>query len=415
MKNETKGAISLLRQGKAPDNYEILKRITVESDKLIDFISQKYMGEYISQGGSKIKFVTGKPGSGKTHFLHLISGAAWKQGFVTIHFSAKDIWLHDFKDIYIEIIKQTELENCLKKCAERVITELGYNLNAIPADMSFADYLSSLGEFDALTKKEIRSQLRELFLKNPLIDNNFAIACSLLTGGILGHPVLESANKELLYAWLFGSKEIKLTALRSLGLSPAKITKFNARHMLRSLVEVLRIVSYPGIVVLIDNLEILVNSTSFDTIRYTKLKREDAYESIRELIDEIDTLNGVMFFFAFDKELIDNGLSGVKSYQALWLRIQNEIVSGRFNKFMDIIDLDRYANEFFTKEILLDMSDKVARLINEQSNEGLIRITEAEAEKMLEEASFVKISLPRQVILSTISEIEQTTEGVDYD
>ena len=198
MENDFKTGVSLLRQGQAPGNGNLLNQITVETDKLIDFVKDKYFTEYISLGGSKIKFVTGKAGSGKTHFLQLISLAAKEQGFVTVNFSAKDIWLHDFKEVYAEIFKRSDLMRCLSKCAEKIANELGYDYNSKPDGMTFVDYLSSIGELDAFIKKEIRNQLRSMFLKNPLIDNNFAIACGLLTGGVLGHPTLEGSNKELL-------------------------------------------------------------------------------------------------------------------------------------------------------------------------------------------------------------------------
>lgn len=402
MENDFKTAVSLLRQGQAPGNEEILKRITVELNTLVDFIKDKYFAEYISLGGSKIKFVTGKAGSGKTHFLQLISLAAKEQGFVCVNLSAKDIWLHDFKDIYAEIFKASDLTHCLTKCAEKIINELGYDYASVPEGMTFVDYLSSIGELDAIIKKEIRNQLRMMFLKNPLIDNNFAIACSLLTGGILGHPVLESSSMEMLVQWLSGSKDVKLAALRNLGLSPSKITKYNARHMLRSLSEVHRLASLPGIIVTIDNVDILVSSTSLDIIRYTKLKREDAYESIRELIDEIDTLRNVMFFYAFDRQLIDNELSGIKSYQALWMRVQNEIVSNRFNKFTEIIDLDRFAAEVFSKETLLHMSERIAEAVN-TLNSDAYHINDETAEEILSNAQFAKTSLPRQIALATVN------------
>ncbi len=98
--------------------------------------------------------------------------------------------------------------------------------------------------------------------------------------------------------WLEGSRETKLSSLRRLGLSPSKITKYNARHMLRSLVEVCCLAGYKGLVISIDNMEVLVGADNAESIRYTRLKREDAYESIRELIDEIDTLKHTMFVFS---------------------------------------------------------------------------------------------------------------------
>jgi hypothetical protein len=394
-------AISALRLGEPPEARETLDRITVGAGGLVDFVKEKYFVDYISRGGSKIKFVTGKAGSGKTHLTKLLCFAAEDLGFTAVRFSAKDVWLHDFKDVYAEIFRKSGIMAKLKKCAAGIAGGLGYDFEKVPEGMTFVDYLSQEGELDPFVKKEIRNQLRNMFLKNPLIDNNFAIACGLLTGSILGHPVLEAGNAELLLAWMSGSKEVKLPALRHLGLSPTKITKYNARHMLRSLAEIYKLASSPGIIVAIDNAEILVNSTSLDVIRYTKLKREDAYESIRELIDEIDTLRNVMFFYVFNRELIDNEISGLKSYQALWMRIQNEIVSSRFNGFTDIIDLDKYAAETLTAGAVLEMSAKVAEAVNEQSGEA-VSIGQAAAERILSEASYAKISVPRRIVLATV-------------
>lgn len=403
MVNDFKTAVSLLRRGEAPGNREVLNEISVGIPPFIGFLREKYLLDYIASGGSKIKFLTGRTGSGKTHFLQMLSSAAEDEGFVTVNFSARDVWLHDFKEIYAEIFNRCDLMRCLGVCAQKIIKELGYEHTDVPEGKTFADYLSGLGEFDALTRKEIRNQLHNLFLKDPLIDNNFAVACSLLTGGILGHPALEEPNKDMLLTWLAGGRDIKLAAIRKLGLSPTKITKYNARHMLRSLAEVHSLASFPGILVMIDNADILASSGSLDTIRYTKLKREDAYESIRELIDEIDTLKNIMFIYAFDRKLIDDELSGLKSYQALWMRIQNEIVSNKFNFFTDIIDLDALARIVYTKEALMEISSRLADVMNRVNHEA-VPISGETAEEILLNTAFAKESLPRQVGQATIKE-----------
>ena len=35
-------------------------------------------------------------------------------------------------------------------------------------------------------------------------------------------------------------------------------------------------------------------------------------------------MKNIMFVFAFERELLDHDSAGLKSYQALWMRIQNE-------------------------------------------------------------------------------------------
>ncbi|MDD3363818.1 MAG: DUF2791 family P-loop domain-containing protein, partial [Syntrophomonas sp.] len=398
MDNDIKSALERLKSGQAPGNRDILQEISVGSEFIMDFWKEKYLANYLSLGGSKIKFLTGRTGSGRSHFLESLAIEAENMGYISVTLSAREVWIHDFKEIYAAILRQVNLMEVLKLSGCEVIRQLGYDPNAIPEDITFVDYLSSQGQLNPLTKRELRLQLEQLFLSNPLIDNNFALACSLLTGSLLGHPTLEESSRRLLLLWLEGSKEARLPSVRRLGLSPSKITKYNARHMLRSLVEVCTLAGYKGLVISIDDMEILAGGDSTETIRYTRLKREDAYESIRELIDEIDTLKNTMFVFSFERRLIDDDSAGLKSYQALWMRIQNEIEGERFNRFADIVDLDRLIDEVYTPENIVEMSTRLARVINRFDEiEGARPITLSTAEELHARARFGKVSLPRRV------------------
>ena len=130
--------------------------------------------------------------------------------------------------------------------------------------------------------------------------------------------------------------------------------------MLRSLAEVVRMGGFSGLFIAIDNMEILTSRSSLEAIHYTKVKREDTYESIRQLIDDIDSMKHIMFVYGFDRELIDNENAGLKSYQALWMRIQNEIVGERFNRFSDMVDLDRLAAQEYTPDVIISISKSLA-------------------------------------------------------
>ena len=129
---------------------------------LTDFWEEKYLQEYIRDGGSKIKFVTGRKGSGKTFFLQTMTALAGKHDYKTVQFSARDIWMHDFREIYIEILHQCDICDCLEAAGRRLIAEMGYDYRDIPEGMRFIDYLSQNGMGDALTRREIRMQLKQL-------------------------------------------------------------------------------------------------------------------------------------------------------------------------------------------------------------------------------------------------------------
>ena len=369
-------------------------RLTCGIRFLTDFWRDKYLREYIRNGGSKIKFVTGRTGSGKTHFLRLMMSIAREEDYRTVWFSAKDIWMHDFKEIYVEIFHQCDIMKCLEAVSRHLIQEMGYDCRDIPEGMKFIDYLSQNGEGDAVTKREIRAQLRQFFLDNPMMDNNFALACSMLTGSILGYPILEEQNQELLLAWLEGDRSIKLSQLRAMDFYPSRITKYNARHMLRSLAELVRMGGSSGLFIAVDNMEILVSRSSLEAVHYTKMKREDTYESIRQLIDDIDSMKNIMFVYAFDRELIDNENAGLKSYQALWMRIQNEIVGERFNRFTDMVDLDRLAAQEYSPEVIVAISESIANI--QQSNPAL-PITMNTAQAILSQARTGAVGIPQLI------------------
>jgi hypothetical protein len=296
-----------------PGDREFLTETTTGLSPLTDFVTAHYLRDYIPRGGSKMKFVTGRSGSGKTHFLQAMLQDARANGFLTVSFSARDVWLHDFKEIYLEILRQCDIESIMEGCARQIITEMGYDPSQIEEGKNFMDHLSERGEADPISRGEIRGLLRKYFTKNPMLDNNFASCCSLLTGGILGHPVLEASSKEMILAFLHGDKTIKLAQLRALGLSPSRITKFNARHLLRSLAQVVHLGGWSGVMIFIDDLEMLMNRAAGSAMRYTKLRGNDAYESIRQLIDDIDNMQYIMFLFGADRSLMDDENVGMKT------------------------------------------------------------------------------------------------------
>lgn len=387
--------------GSEPQVQLPVEELTCGIEFLTDFWREKYLQEYIRNGGSKIKFVTGRNGSGKTHFLRLMSAIAQKENYKTVRFSARDVWMHDFKEIYVEIFHQCDILKCLEEVSRNLIREMGFDAGEIPEGMKFIDYLSQNGMGDALTKREIRTQLRQFFLENPMMDNNFALACSMLTGSILGYPILEEQNQELLLAWLEGDRSVKLSQLRAMDFYPSRITKYNARHMLRSLAELIRMGGYSGLFITVDDMEVLISRSSLEPVHYTKMKREDTYESIRQLIDDIDSMKNIMFVYAFDREMIDNENAGLKSYQALWMRIQNEIVGERFNRFTDMVDLDRLAAQEYSPEVIVSISESLSHL---QQSYPVLPLDVEEAREIAAQARTGAVGIP-QLIRNAMQEV----------
>ncbi len=68
--NDNKAMIEL-SFGRVPEDENVLRSLTIGLDKVSGFWREEYFEKYIKSSGSKIKFVTGKKGSGKSHLLKL--------------------------------------------------------------------------------------------------------------------------------------------------------------------------------------------------------------------------------------------------------------------------------------------------------------------------------------------------------
>lgn len=387
--------------GEIPADSRTLRALTVGLDSISSFWKKWYFEDYIASGGSCVKFVTGRRGSGKSHLAALAQADASESGFYAVRLSADDILMSDFSSVYRAVYQACSLTDFVKKASNRILSSLGYDWNG-ENGKSFLEYMSDSDQLDPMVRREIRTAIKGAFAGNPYIDVNFSSICSLLAGNYLGILELDETALDTVFKWLNGDKDISVSSMRSLGLSSYKITKTNARYMLRSLSELVRLAGFRGIFISIDDLDVLANSSALDKNHYTKQRRDDAYESIRQLIDDIDTFRYTFILLSFDRILIDDERRGIKSYQALWLRMENEIVSKRLNYFSSMFNLDSANTVFFTAENVVEFSRRICDITN-GANIASHPIRMEDAEKLIDKSRFASDPLPLLVRNETLS------------
>ena len=398
----------LISANQVNGNPQVLRSMTVGLDRVTGFFDRYYFDSYIKEGGSKIRFITGKKGCGKSHLLSLLSYDAADRGYFTVSLDARQVNLFDFKDIFLSVMEHVDTTSLAMKTASAVAGKLGYDWKAEDGSR-FQDYLADSRRGDSLVTAEIKTELRRNLLGNSHIDHNMATVFSLLAGMHLGCFELSGDEIALAQRWLSGDTSMKVTQLRSIGLAPYKIDKYNARNMLRSLSELLHLAGYSGMLITFDNVETIVTGKREMGVNYTKKRRDDTYESIRDIVDDIDNFRFTMFIFAFDRILLDDEKNGLKTYQALWLRIQNEIVSTRLNFFQDLLDMDRANEELLTPQAVVEMSKNMARLLSDSSVQARI-LSEDEAKQLLANAKNGSISVPLMVSRRTLESQEGGNE-----
>lgn len=345
-------ALSRLREGLPPGDPELLEALTVGREAVVGFWTSQYLEDYVPAGGSKVKFLVGKAGSGKTHALLLLRGAAVRLGYLAVLLDAHQVRLNRFETIYQAVLDSVDIAELVARYAAIVIEDLGYRAVEVPAGQDFVTWAKeSEGRVPEILARDINKKLEPL-LRDRRLNQNFAAAFMQLCTDHLGSRRLEPEQKETLLQWLQG-RQVAARDLRRLQVF-ARIDRFNARPMLASLLDVARRCGYRGLFVGVDGLEALLQRGPEGRWIYGRAARNEVYESLRQLIDDIAGFAGAFFVFATRPEIIHDR-NGFEAYEALYMRIQNEISASRPNKFADLLNLDGVVREFFNTEAVAEL------------------------------------------------------------
>jgi len=230
------------------------------------------------------------------------------------------------------VVRELDLPALIRDYAARVVEALGYDGGEVPAGSNFVAWAAEeYRRVPELLRRAVQERLEKDIFYHPRVNQSFATVALHLVADLLGagYRNLTGEDKALLYAWLRGD-EVSLQDLRRFHIF-TRINRYNARLMLRSLVELARLAGKAGLFLAVDGLEVLLAKRETGRFLYSRVAREEFFESVRQLIDGIDALSFIMVVLGFRRELADDGKKGFPSYEPLWLRIQHEIAGSRVN------------------------------------------------------------------------------------
>ena len=351
--------IELLKRGEPPINSDILKIITIGRELWLDFFKEYYLNNFIYQGGSKVKVVVGSEGTGKTHLLRCIEQEARDQGYATVFFSLRDFYfkLNDLTSLYKMIVSQIDLEELVRGLCRKTASTLGYDSNHYDGSERLLPIMVEDGMTKVTAEKEIRNTTSQVFK-----DADFGSSFSAFAYTVVKERMIKGKDGTLTTAlrWLSGEKlerqERQTTYLFE------KLQKSNARYWLNSLIRLLKYAGWSGLLVLIDDVDIITRRSP-ETARYyyTPNAIKDVCEIIRQLIDDTELLESFVMILSGRYPMLEDEKRGFKSYEALWMRLQSGLVTvNRFNRFADIVNMDD-----FVKALNDQLETKLTSKMNE--------------------------------------------------
>jgi len=308
---EARTIIESLRKGVVP--VEHVRRFTVGRERWLDYVRSDLV-EYVAQGGSKVRFINGDYGDGKTHFMAVIQHLARQEGFaVSSVVLTREVPLHRFEAVYREIVRR--LQGQPEAEGIRALVE---------------------GWLAGLAEDTEPAALAETLRALPGMDLSFAGALGALAGlhltpaGEGEGAEARDSGRDVLLRWLEGNR-ISKRELKPFQVFES-LDRTNSKRMLASLIAFLRYLGYTGLVLLLDEVETVMARSS--TIR------DAAYENVRLLIDSAEQTQHIHVFLSIIPDVLA-AEKGFRSYDALWSRVRTLGDSKRLNYRSVLIDLHR--------------------------------------------------------------------------
>lgn len=292
------------------------------NQSLLDALEEFYLSSYLQDGGAAYKMVVGDYGSGKSHFLYCLRDIAWE---------------HNFAVVKVDLSPVETPYNDQRRVYEAVANNIIWH----EPDEALTDERGLTRFLQGTLERIVGSDLTLETLSNPL----YRALVDTLEASTVDSPAYQTAviayfdslirrqeeRLDSLTRWLMGENTTPADTkiLREVGVT-GKINRPNAFRMLRSLCQVIRALSYSGLLLLFDEVDRMASVGG----KAEKL----ATDTLREVIDRTrEELPGAMFVYAVPPQFINDI---VPKYPALQQRVRAPGRFSRVNHFSPLISLE---------------------------------------------------------------------------
>ncbi|MHB8191243.1 MAG: BREX system ATP-binding domain-containing protein [Ferrimicrobium sp.] len=297
-----------------------------DADRYQEFFEAEYLNSFVRNGGAAIKFCV----SGDTNtdeFLGKLAGRALDMGYQVAHVDAAASKVQMIEQIFFSVARQINWQLLANRSARAAAAAAGY---PVPND-SENPSLATLAFYYAVEEKELKrdinQQLQQLIFKDYSMVQEFRIAMLRLCQYELKTGQVSDAERDSIHAWLTGT--LRQVSLLKTARIFRKIARHNARQMLFSLTRWLVLNGYTGLYLSLDIRQFIKARPSEGRdpteIFYSRSAIMDAYESLRQLVDNTDEFANLATIVLCAPEFLIDQFRGVAAYQALKLRIFDEV------------------------------------------------------------------------------------------
>ena len=327
---------------------------------------------------SAVRFIVGDYGSGKTHFLRVTAQLAYERSFVVSEVTLdKDVRLDRFEIVWRQLLENLSvagseggrfgIEDILSRWCEGIQTG-----DRLVEELEALDRLVGL---DPDFRQAMRGYLHEW------------LTYGASTAGLI--PYLQ---------WLKGDP-VRPPGVR------ARIDRVSARAMLRSLVLFLRHLKFRGLVLFLDELELLLNQRPS--------VRDNSYEVLRQFIDDADSIPSMIILCSLTEQMLHDHHRGIPSYPALYQRIGGMLMGFSSRDYRSVtINLNRLP---LGRDDLFELAQRIRAVHGIAYRwKPADRITDEILQRLADRASRnTEVAAPRYLVQVVVSLLEAAEQNRD--
>lgn len=319
----------------------------------LDVVDRYYLSNFIKSGGSAFKLQLAPHGGSVTGVLDEVKSLARKNGFIYVQVSADETRIDKVDQLFFAIAKQIDWEALVAKDAANFLRSRDYEVpeGVQPSDITAIAEANDTEQEDLL--RDIRRATRQEILQDRRMCKEFRTAVAELRRAQFFPRSVTPTDAETLSGWLQGEK-VSAASLRDLRIY-SKISRHNAREMIIALSHWLAKSLGMGLVIGLDLSALLLtrpqaasDGTRIEqtTLHYSRSALLDAYEVIRQFIDETDDITHCFICAAAPPEIETDEKRSIFRYYALQSRLLSEVRDpNRQNLLGAMVRLDEVSAE----------------------------------------------------------------------
>ena len=315
--------------------------MAITAREWLELIEREYLTDFITAGGGAVKFVVGDPHQLKivARVLEVLSRTPWPRSRGDRR--RGDEAAHDPGRVLCDRAR-ARLERLAQDFVESLFRSKGYQWPR-PGEATPIQDVAECNRLDVtLLRRDFRQWLTAEVMRDTEMAQDFRIAMTQLCLRRLEPEDPQLGDTAPLLQWLQGELR-RIGALKQTFIT-ARITRYNGRAMLRSLCRWLRLCGRSSLCASIDIRQLgRTGSAVGDGIRYSPAAVLDAFEVLRQLIDDSEHCAGLLLVVLADQALIgDDPKRSLDGYLALKMRIWSDVrPQGRDNPLTPLVVLAR--------------------------------------------------------------------------